>query len=357
MNDFKNILVVRTDRIGDVILTTPAVKALRQAYPQARLTMLTAPATAELVEGNPHLNEVLVDDRLNSHKGPRGFLRLVKQIREKRFDLAVIFHTKRRTNTLCFWAGIPIRLGYKNEKFGFLLTHPVMDTRREGRCHESEYCLQLLQHLGLNFNAGAMAEDLHVTLKDESEQWAGQFLRQNNIQNGEPLVAIHAGASDPSKRWPVKYFAELIDILVSSYQSKIVLIGAVGIRTLSREIFSLTTSRRQEARGPIFDVTGMTTVSQLASLLKRCRLLVSNDSGPVHLAAAVRVPVVSIFTRNQPGINPERWRPLGEKARVVSVSPSLSVSFTKAGVVDPRDLELIPAQAVLEAVDALWKLC
>ena len=104
---------------------------------------------------------------------------------------------------------------------------------------------------------------------------------------------------------------------------------------------------------------GKTTVGQLAGLLMGCSLLVSNDSGPIHVAAGVGTPVVSIFTRNQPGINPERWRPLGENTRVVSVFPSQSkgISFKKAQSKDIKYLELIPVKAVLEAVDSLFKLC
>ena len=98
---FKNILIVRTDRIGDVVLTTPAIKAIRQAYPGSRISVLVTPATFDLVNGNPYVDEILVDDRQGRHKGLFGFLRLVREIRLKQFDLAVIFHTKRRYNLAC----------------------------------------------------------------------------------------------------------------------------------------------------------------------------------------------------------------------------------------------------------------
>ena len=107
------------------MLTTPAIKALRQAYPASRITILVSPVTLDLVEGNPYIDEILVDDRKAPHRGLLGFWRLVRELRAKKFDLAVIFHTKRRYNFACFAAGIPFRLGYKNNKFGFLLTDPV----------------------------------------------------------------------------------------------------------------------------------------------------------------------------------------------------------------------------------------
>ena len=346
MKNVKNILIVRTDRIGDVVLTTPAVKILRQTYPKARLTMLVQPLTKDLVEENPYLDEVLVDDREHKNRGMAGFWKLVGTIREKKFDMAVIFHTKRRTNLLCFLAGIPVRLGYKDKKFGFLLTHPVEDRRFRGEKHESQYCLDVLRVFGIPCEE----TEFFVPLHQDAEVWAEQFLAQNSIAPQEILVALHVGASDPSKRWLEEHFAELIDRLLGKYHCKIVLIGEVAIRHITRKVLSLT-------HGPIFDLTGMTTISQLASLLKRCAFMVSNDSGPVHVAAALGVPVVSIFTRNQPGINPERWQPLGERATFVSVPPDHSLSFAKAGVTDRHYLAQIKPADVLEAVDGVFKLC
>ncbi len=166
------------------------------------------------------------------------------------------------------------------------------------------------------------------------------------------MIAIHPGASDPAKRWPENRFAELMDNLVERYKAKIIMIGASGMTDIVGKITSST-------KGKAIDLTGKTTIGQLTALLMRCDLLVSNDSGPVHIAAGVGTPVVSIFTRNQPGINPERWKPLGKQARTVSVLPSQNsgISFKKARTPDIKYLELIPTEAVLEAVDSLFKLC
>lgn len=355
MTDYKNILIVRTDRVGDVVLTTPAIRALRGAYPHSRISILVAPRTRDLVEGNPDLDEVLVDDRGKEHKGPFGFLKLVYCLRQKKFDLAIIFHTKKRTNLTCFLAGIPSRIGYKNNKLGFLLTHPLRDTRHEGKKHEVQYCLDVLQELGIT---AATHWDLYVPVKKEAEQWVEQFCREHRISAQDRLIAIHAGASDPSRRWPEERFADLIDKLIEDYSGKIVIIGTADIRKINREIISL-------AHHPVLDLTGMMTISQLVSLFKRCDLLISNDSGPVHIAAAVGTPVIAIFTRNQPGINPERWRPLAQNSKVISVPPTGDISFTKAQPIDTKfqhpqfvkGLELIPTQEVLESVDALFKLC
>ena len=351
MNDFKNILIVRTDRIGDVVLTTPAIKALRQAYPAARISILVAPLTKDLVTGNPYLDEIIVDDRRGVHRGIIGFWRLASVLRQKKFDLAVVYHTKKRTNCLCRAAGIPRRTGYRNEKFGFLLNDPIADERHLGRQHEAQYCLDVLRHLGITGNnildksPQDLAEDLYVPVSDDARVWIEQFCREYHISRQERLIAIHPGASDPAKRWPEWQFAELIDQLANRYQARIVLIGAPHMAGVARQIMS-------DAHVPVLDLAGQTDVGQLAGLLKRCNLLVSNDSGPVHIAAGVKTPCVSIFTRNQQGINPQRWQPLGKFSRVASVPPSKSRPQD-----GPECPETISTQAVLEAVDDLFKLC
>lgn len=346
-NSYKNILIVRTDRIGDVVLTTPAITALRRHYPNAKISILIAPETRELVDGNSCLDEVIIDDRKGEYRG-YGFFKLIGLLRQKRFDVVINYHTKKRTNLACFLAGIPIRVGYKNKKFGFLLNCPIVDTRHKGEKHEAQYCLDVLGELGIE----STDLNIHLPVNEKSVQWVELFCKDHHIEKKERLIAIHSGASDPSKQWSESHFAELIDDLADRYSAKIVMIGSSQVSESVKKIMSLIKNKA-------IDMTGQTTVGQLAALMARCNLLISNDSGPVHVAVGVGTPVISIFTRNQPGINPERWKPLGEQSRVVSVAPSQSsgISFKKARSMDAEYMELIAVTEVLEAVDSLFKLC
>jgi heptosyltransferase-2 len=344
--DFKNILIVRTDRIGDVILTTPAIAALRRTFKDARITAMVSPLTVELIDGNPYLDATIVDDRAGRHAGLRGFWRLVQDLRKGRYDLAIIFHTKRRTNLACFLAGIPHRLGYKNDKYGFLLNHPVADERPSGLKHESQYCLDLLTPLGV---AGA-GEKITVSIHPLAERWADEIFAKNGFDKKHLPFAVHMGASDPSKCWPQDNFFQVMMHILAGYGAAVLLVGG-------KETKAKAAALAARYQGNFFDFCGETSLSQLASLLKRCRMLISNDSGPVHVAAAVGTPVVSIFTRNQPGINPERWAPLEPRSRVVAVPPDTQPSFKKGGSATPDYLQKIKPAAVLEAVDAIYKLC
>ena len=343
MTSYKNILVVRSDRVGDVVLTTPALAALREAFPQATISVLATSQTREIVEGNPHINEVIVDDRKGAQKGFGGFFHLVGLLRKKNFDLAVIFHTKKRTNLLCFLAGIPTRLGYRNNKFGFLLTKGVKDIRMEGNKHEAEYCLELLKHIGVESNN----LKLHVSLKRKSEDWARQFIKDNNISDSNILIAVHPGASCISKRWPARRFAEVIDAIQFPVV-KIILVGTADNEKIAKEI-------RAAVQAPIIDLTGLTSIGQLASLLKRCRLLISNDSGPVHIAAAMGTPVISIFGRNQAGLSPRRWGPLGQNDVILHKEVGCEICLAHNCMIDFECLKAIKTQDVLDATKAILK--
>lgn len=307
-NIFNNILIVRTDRIGDVVVTTPAIKALRLAYPRSRISILISPKTYDVVNGNPYIDDILVDDRQGKHKYVFGFLRLLMSLRRKKFDLAVIFHTKRRYNVLCFLAGIRHRLGYKNNKWGFLLTDPLIDTRAKGQKHEAQYCLDVLKAIDV---APLIGFDIFVPSQKQAESWVLPWMRKNGIRPNE-MIVIHPGSSDQAKCWPRADFARLIDQLTLRYTFKIVLIGSPQTIPTCEEILRLT-NRPSEC----LNVAGETTLAQTASLLRRAFVLISNDSGPVHIASGVGIWVISLFLRNDPGVNAARWRPLGPKSFVL----------------------------------------
>ncbi len=307
--NFSRVLVVRTDRMGDVVLTTPFIKALRRAYPAARISILVTPATKDLVIGNPYLDEVLVDDRAGRHKGMVGSLRLAQDIRRGNFDAAFILHTKRRYNIACFLAGVPARIGYRNDKMGFLLTHPLKDIRHLGEKHEARYCLDILKGVGIPADVEDVL-DMLVPVHKDAQRWVLDWLNSQGVKAGE-FIVVHPGASDPAKCWPAASFAALISRLMDRYDLKVVLIGGPETVTMTTEIL-------RSCPKSVLDLTGRTSVAQSAALLSRCRLLISNDSGPVHLAAGVGVFVISLFLRDQPGINPERWKPLGPKGFFLS---------------------------------------
>lgn len=303
-NNYKRILVVRTDRIGDVLLSTPVIKALRQGYPHAYIAMMTSPYAKDIVEGNPYLDEVIIYDKDNKHKNWRRSVKLSRNLKKKKFDLAVILHPTNRVHLVTFLAGIRRRVGY-NRKFGFLLTDKIKHTKQQGDKHESEYALDLVRYLGIESD-----KTLFMPIKAASEEWAEELFKKEGINKSDKLLAIHPAASCPSKIWPQERFAEAADKFISKYGFKVLLVAGTEDIALVDDII-------RRMRNPAVNLAGKTSVSQLASILKRSRLFISNDSGPVHIATAVGTPVISIFGRNQKGLSPKRWGPLGIKDKIL----------------------------------------
>lgn len=346
-NNPHKILVIRTDRIGDVVLTTPALRALRRCFPEARISLLVTPATLDLVRGHPDVDEVLVDDRSGRHAGVPGFWRLLRDIRRARFDVVINFHPKKRTNLLSFFSGIPRRIGYANDKFGCLLTDRVPDIRPHGQKHEARYCLELLESLGVSPDQELLPR---IVLQQEAQQQIGPLLESFEVKSGsEKIIALHLGASCPSKRWPVRYFADVVRGIAQRVPAVFCIVGTPDQRDLA-------TALRTElgSSAVVHDMLGRTSVALMCSLINRCDLLISNDSGPVHVAAALGVPVISIFTRNQPGINPERWRPLGPKSHYLAPPLDLRPDFSRGRPDDRPDRVEVQPQQVLDLVDALF---
>jgi heptosyltransferase II len=344
MNDFGKILVIRTDRMGDVILTTPAMKAIRVNFPTARVAVLLRPATADLVRGNPFVDDVLLDDINGRHHGVGGFLRLVREIRRHRFDVVFIFHTKRRTNLLSACAGIPVRIGYRDHHWGGLLTHPLLDDRAQGNRHEALYCMDVVTSLGLE----AVALRPFVPLDQQENEWAQRFFMEHGMSDSlKKIIAIHLGSSDPEKCWSLERYAETVKALEASApnQFAFILVGDADVSSKASGLQAMVDT-------PLIDVTGKTTVARLGGVLSACDGLISNDSGPVHLADALGIAVISIFTRNQPGINPERWRPLGERSR--TLAPDVDRGSNEGS--SSREEAGVEVRQVVDAVDALFKV-
>lgn len=306
------ILIIRTDRMGDVILSTPVIRALRQAHPEAYLAMMVAPANRELVEGNPDLNAVVLFDQKGEHRGWRGTLRLARLLKAQRFDTALILHSTNRVVLVSWLAGIPRRIGYAR-RLPWLLTHRRSYVKRQGQKHELEYNLDLLALIRVNLKGSdPIGSDptgfrLFVPTTAAQEAKVDDFLKSRRLADGKPLIAIHPGASCPSKRWRPERFAEVADRLAQRHQAEILVVTGPDAVENGRAV-------ARGMRQPAHEALGLFSLGETAALLKRVRCLISNDSGPVHLACAVGTPVVSIFGRWGGGLSPRRWGPTGERS-------------------------------------------
>jgi len=262
---------------------------------------MVRPYAREIVEGNPHLNEVIIYDKEGGQKSISGNLEFISSLRAKKFDLAVILHPTKRTHIITFLAGIPARIGY-DKKWGFLLTERIPHAKQLGLKHEIDYTLDILKYLGIE----AKDRRLHMPLKEESEQRVSQLFDKNSVRAGDTVITINPGASCASKRWLPENFAKAGDILAKRYNAKIIIVSDSNDKPFADKVASLIKENS-------VNLSGKTSIADVASVLKRSRLFISNDSGPVHIACAVGTPVIAIFGRSDRGLSPERWGPCGER--------------------------------------------
>ncbi len=303
----RKILLVRTDRLGDLVLTTPAIKAVRDAYPDAYIAMIVRPYGELVVKDNPYLDEVIVYDKSGLHRSAIATIRFALRLRKAGFDRAIIFHPTNRMHIIAYIANIPRRVGYDN-RLSFLLTDRIKNLKHEGKKHERDYTLDLLKALGIESDE----KELYVAVDNNARSDIGQILSNHGIMIKDRLVTLHPGASCISKIWPSERFAKLADTLIEKHNVKIAIIGGKE----KRDLFCVDSVKKFMRKQAIY-FKGTLDIKGLAALLKRSTLFISNDSGPVHIATAVGTPVVDIFGRNQPGLSPVRWGPLGKKDIVI----------------------------------------
>ncbi len=285
----KRFLIVRTDRLGDVLLTTPISRALCQHYPEAQITWLVSSYTAPLLEQNPDIHAVWVD-----HGGPLEAL--IARLKQEKFDAAIVAFPRFRAIWAIWRAGIPLRIGPASKWYSLFLNRRMWQHRSEGKKHEADYNLELLAPLGVP--AGRLPTALH--LRSEEKDWAKRYLTGQRITFHKPLVCIHPGSGGSSQRWPLKQFMELGDRL-QEVGCDVIATGGPGENYQNIMI-------DQMRRIPVFVAAGSVSLRQFASILSCCNLTVTNSTGPLHIAVALEVPTVSIYSPI-PTCHPQRWGP------------------------------------------------
>jgi len=300
------LLVRATNWLGDAVMTTPALAAVREGFPDARIVLLARPLVAELFRHHPDVDEVMVYERPGRHEGALGRLRLGGELRRRRFDGALLLQNAFDAALIAFLGRIPERAGYPTDGRRFLLTLPVPLTPGILERHEVEYYLCLLDGLGIPRPVPAV---LKLAVTEKERETMAERLAFLGIDRGAPIVAINPGATYGSaKRWYPERFAAVADTLAEEWGARVVVVGSAAETPLAGEI-------EAAARRGVANLAGKTTVREMMALLSLSSFLVTNDSGPMHIGAALGVPLVAIF-------GPTDWRrtaPWSPLAKVVRV--------------------------------------
>jgi lipopolysaccharide heptosyltransferase II len=282
------VLVIRVDGLGDFVMSTPAFEAIREIFVDSHITLLAANWSKDLSEVMPFFDEVIYVDvpwiERSKSGNLRKLLRSIKQLRKRKFDLMIDLRGDFRNNILMFFCNAKYRIGYNITGCQFLLTNVVPLGENQ---HTVAMVKSLIQYLNPK-NEKKYEMSLNITENDR--ELATKFLNQNGIINGNrnPLVVIHPGARWPGRRWVIKNYAEIADRLVERYDAKVIFTGSCDESKLTQDIVSLMRHK------PII-ATGKISLRQFLVLLERSNVFIGVDSGPMHMAAAMRTNVIALL--------------------------------------------------------------
>jgi len=309
--DFKNILIIKPSSLGDIVLALPALSALHKSFPEAKISWLIRPEFALLLKNHPHLTDIIPFDRKFLGKAwfhPRALaclLSLIRQLRHGKFDLVIDLQGLFRTASLTWLTGSQYRFGMTTarELAHIFYTHKV--PQNSDCIHVVDYYLKIIQ------TAGASQTQVHFVLPQDSAaaDSANRLLESHDIKPNNYAVFV-PGSAHKSKCWPEYNFASLAEKMVSQFGLSIIVVGTKAEKAIIEKIASQASVR-------VTDFAGLTSLPELVALFKQARSVVSNDTGPGHIAAALGVPLVMIFGPS----NPIRLFPYRRPETLAAVNP------------------------------------
>jgi len=284
------LLIVNVNWLGDVLFSTPAIRALRKHLPSAHLACLVPSRCTPILRNNPNLNEVISYEDQRPLAAWAGLIHLIGELRKRHFDQAIFFHRSRTKVFLAASAGIKERIGYSTPLKNRSLTR-VYDAPSE-KIHRIDYFLGLLRSMGIPPDG----RTLDFFPDPGAEPGLGRLLESRGVFKGSDYAVVHAGGNWALKQWPADYFVEWIRLFLNKFPYKIILCGTKPEEGISKKIQSRFSEKE------VVSLCGETSLDALAILLRQARFVLSNDSGPLHLAASQNTRILALFGPTAPGI-------------------------------------------------------
>jgi heptosyltransferase-2 len=342
MDDFaksQRILLLQTSFIGDTVLTLPLIAEIKLRFPSSRLAVLCSPAGRELLQDHPDIDELIIDDKRKADSGFGGLRRKAAALKQMGFTIAITPHKSLRSALLLYWAGIPVRVGFQQSKGWFLFNRRV---DRIAERHDVERNLSLLQPFGLR------PEDCRRSLRLPVSQATREAIRglrnSAGLDSTALIIGINPGSVWPTKRWSCEGFAELIGLLKQAYDCQVLLFGGP-------EDVPVASAIDARSGGVAVNLAGQIALRELPAALSACRVLITNDSGPMHIAVACGVPTIAIFCATTPALG---FYPYSSASVIVEKELACRPCGAHGGRRCPLGTEdcirLIRAEHVLQAV-------
>ncbi|MFH1854409.1 MAG: GT4 family glycosyltransferase PelF [Candidatus Omnitrophota bacterium] len=284
----KKILIIKIGAIGDVILSVPSIKAIRNNFPETFISVLVGIESRHVLKKCPYIDEVILYDRKEKDKGLRGLIKIGGILKHKAFDISIDLQNNRASHLMAWIGNIPQRFGYSNRKMGFLVNNKLKYLKINSGPVEGQF--RILKKAGIN-TAGA-SKRMEIWPGREDFLYIDKFLKDEWIGENQTIAGINIGGSWETKRWPLKCFARLSDMLAAK-DIRVVVTGSKSESGLAGEL-------RQMTKAKIANAAGRTNVTQLAALIKRCKVYVTGDSAPMHIASAMGIDFIALFGPTDP---------------------------------------------------------
>jgi len=337
------IMIRATNWVGDAIMALPALRTVRQRHPNATISVVARPYVSDIYRDQQICDELIPYDPNGEHRGWSGREKLAAELRSHKFDVALLLQNAFDAAWLAWRAQIPQRIGYARDARSLLLTKAIpVPNPGEIPPHEKFYYLELLRRAGW---LDQLTDEQHITLRvpDAARQRATQTLLEAGSRPHATRIAVGAGASYGSaKCWPPDRFAKMLNALLSKTDADVILFGTPSELPVSTAI----TAELQHA--PI-NLTGKTSIADLPALLSQCHLFLGNDSGAMHVAAAVGLPVVAVFGPT----DPEGTAPVTPRVTIVQQKPYCSPCFLRRCPTDHRCMTAVTPAMVESALQSV----
>ena len=337
-----NVLVLQTIFLGDTVLTLPLISEVRRRFPVKRLTLLCLPPSRELLQDHPAIDEIITFDKKNTDRGWAGVRHTAARIHERHFTLALTPHKSLRSALILYLAKIPHRVGFRESRGWFLFQQRI---RRNPELHDVERNLAVLQAFGVPPEDCVRAIDLPVSSAVQSA--VDQKLCDLGVDHERPIIGMSAGSVWPTKRWSTAGFATLIKMLREKHDCPVLLFGGSDDAAVVDEV-------QKQCGQAAINLVGRMGLHELAAAINRCDVFVTNDSGPMHIAVARRVPTVAVFCATTPELG---FYPYTSNAIVVQrrldCRPCASHGGRRCPLRTEACIREIPPEAVLHAVEKL----
>jgi heptosyltransferase-2 len=337
------LLIRATNWVGDAIMALPALRATRKKFPDTHIAIVARPYVADIYRDQAICDELIPFDPKGDHLGWGGRERLAGELRAKKFDTALLLQNAFDAAWLAWRAGVPQRIGYARDGRSFLLTRAI-NVPKPGEIppHEKFYYLELLRRAGW---IDALQDDPHIALHvpDAARHRATETLFEAGARPNALRVAVGAGASYGSaKCWPPDRFARALNDFMKQRDADVILFGTAAEVPVCSAI-------ENELERPPIDLTGKTSIAELPGLLSQCHLFLGNDSGAMHVAAAVGLPVVAVFGPT----DPDGTSPVTPRVSIVQQKPYCSPCFLRRCPTDHRCMRAISPHVVEAAMQTI----